>query len=539
MKKIYFLLISLLINQAIQAQNGGGNIFKKGTDEYKMFIARQDFYGGDYRSALNKYKEVVLNRPNDAAVHFYIGECYYMMKSYKDALDELEKAKSINPVATSEMSLVLGRAYHVNGMLDKAIDELSTYRKTIADSPKKIAESEVDVEIAQCNTAKKLIASPVNVNIIPLIDINSQYEDKGPVLTNGDKTMIFTSRRPAGKSTLVDKEGDFGYFDDIYESIWNEEKKTWSVAEAMKKPINTMGYDACTGISSDGTIMMIYRNDVAGKALGGAIYMTKKTTSGKWKTPEMLPKPVNTSYYEDGACITSDGKTIYFVSERPGGLGRGDIYTSKKTSEGWSEPVNIGAPVNTAFDENGLHLTSDGKTLFFCSNGPSSMGFYDIFKTSMQDNGKWSVPVNIGYPINSVDIETKFVMTADKKMAFISTVRDSGVGERDIVQVDISNYDVMTGVNIPVAPSIATLNGKIMGSDSTFISTEIRILDKNTGNQTVMTKSTLDGSYTIDFPSGKNFILEINAEGYNKITMDINLPKGKVEQKNILLQKNN
>ena len=130
-------------------------------------------------------------------------------------------------------------------------------------------------------------------------------------------------------------------------------------------------------------------------------------------------------------------------------------------------------------------------------------------------------------------------MTADKKMAFISTVRDSGVGERDIVQVDISNYDVMTGVNIPVAPSIATLNGKIMGSDSTFISTEIRILDKNTGNQTVMTKSTLDGSYTIDFPSGKNFILEINAEGYNKITMDINLPKGKVEQKNILLQKNN
>jgi hypothetical protein len=539
MKKNYILLIALFLGGVGMAQKNEGNIFRKGTDEYILFMARQDFFAGDYRSALNKYKDVEKRRANDAAVHFYIGECYYMMKSYKDALQELEKAKSINATATAEMSLVLGRTYHVNGMLDKAIEELNTYRKTIADKPKKISESEVDVEIAQCNTAKRLMAKPVNTSMKSLIEINSHYEDKGPVLTHGGKTMLFTSRRPSGKNPITATLGDFGYFDDIYQSRWNDTLGKWLAPEVLKKPINTLGYDACTGISADGSIMMIYRNDEIGEAVGGELYLTKLSSNGKWKKPERLPKPISSTYYEDGACISSDGKTLYFISERPKGLGRGDIYISKKTAEGWSEPVNIGAPVNTAFDENGLYLTPDGKTLFFCSNGPESMGFYDIFKTTLQDNGTWSSPVNIGFPLNSVDVETKFVMTHDKKTAYLSTVRDSGLGERDIMMADISNYDVMTGVNIPIAPSVATLTGKISGSDTLSISTEIRVIDKNTGTQITMTKSTSDGVYSIEIPSNKTFIIEVAPEGYQKFTSDINLPKGKTEQKDIVLQKNN
>ena len=538
MKKVFLLMLVSISTVAFSQKTDGGNVLKKGTDEYKMFMARQDFFGGDYRSAVNKYKEVLKNRPNDAAVHFYIGECYYMMKTYEDALDELEKAKSINPSATAELSLVLGRTYHTRGMLDKAIDELNAYRKTIADSPKKISESEVDVEIAQCNTGKILMSKPVNVKLISLIDINSQYDDKGPVLTNNDKTLIFTSRRPAGDKSKIDTEGDYGFYDDVYESVWNDEKRTWSVADQIRGPINTAGYDACTSISPDGTTMFLYRNDPS-EARGGEIFMSKRTTSGKWKTPEILSKPVNTSYYEDGACITPDGNTMFFVSERPGGLGRGDIYYTKKTAEGWGEPVNVGAPVNSAFDENGLYLTPDGKTLFFCSNGPSSMGFYDIFKTSIGTDGKCSAPVNLGFPINSVAMETKFVMTSDKKAAYIATVRDSGIGERDIVMVDISNYDVMTGVSAPIAPKTATLTGKISGSDGLFISTEIRVLDKVSGAQSTMTKSAEDGTYSVEIPSDMPFLLEVAPEGYQKFSSEINLSTGKTEVKDIILQKNN
>ncbi|MBI3500204.1 MAG: PD40 domain-containing protein [Bacteroidetes bacterium] len=544
MKKNILLIgvISIVILSGVEvsfSQKGdGGNVFKKGTDEYKMFMAKQDFFGGDYRSALNKFKEVEKNRPNDGNIHFWIGNCYYMMKTYQDAVDELEKAKSLDPNASSELSLALGKAYHARGMIDKALEELNAYRKTVADSPKKISESEVDVEIAQCNVAKEMMAHPVNAKLSFLIDLNSQYDDKGPVLTGGDKVMIFTSRRPEGDKSKTDKEGDYGYFDNVYESFWSDEKKTWLAGDLIRGPINLDGgYNSVTSISSDGNQMFIYRNHVT-EAHGGEIFVSKKATSGKWKTPEILLKPVNTSYYEDAAVLSPDGNTLYFVSERPGGLGQGDIWLSKKMPEGWAEPVNMGAPVNSPFDENGLWLAPDGKTLFFCSNGPNSIGSYDIFKTTMDEKGKWSNPVNIGYPINSVGIESKFVMTADKKTAYIATVRDSGLGERDIIMVDISNYDVMSGVSKPLLQT-ASLAGKITGADSTHkaLPAEIRILDKATGMQSAMTKSGEDGSYIIDFPCSKPCLIEVSSEGYQKFSEEISLPAGKTETKNITLSK--
>ncbi|MFI5164607.1 MAG: carboxypeptidase regulatory-like domain-containing protein, partial [Bacteroidia bacterium] len=484
-------------------------------------------------SALNKYKEVVKNRPLDGAVHFYIGECYYMMNDYRGSLDELERAKSLDPNATAELPLWLGKAYHARAMIDKALDELNAYRKTIANNQKQIIESDVDVEISQCNVAKQLMAKPIDVKIIPLIDINSQYDDKGPVLTDEDKTMIFTSRRPAGKKPVIDKEADFGYYDDIYQSTWDEEKKTWSSADLIRS-INTDYYDACSSISADGNTMFIYKNAPGSR---GDIYISQKTTGGKWKTPERLPKPVNTSYYEDAACLSPDGKTLFFVSEVPGGLGRGDIYTSKKLGkDSWSEPVNIGAPVNTPYDENGLYLSADGKTLFFCSDNPNSMGSYDIFKTTLGADGKWTSPVNLGYPINSVQIESKFVFTADHKTGYVSTVRDTGLGERDIYKVDLSNYDVMKGQSTVIPKS--TLSGKITGEDGKAISAEIRILDKATTMQSALTKSSADGTYSIELPS-KQYILEVNADGFQKFSVEISISAGQPLSKDVILKKNN
>src|SRR6185503_4949555 len=148
MKKLFSLIVVVLFTQAVFSQPK--DVLKKGTDEYKIFMAKQDFFGGDYRSSVNKFKEVVKNRPNDANVHFWIGHCYVMMKSNVDAIDELEKAKSLDPNANPELELVLGKAYHARAMIDKALEAFTAFRKTIAESPKKIEESEVDVYISQC-----------------------------------------------------------------------------------------------------------------------------------------------------------------------------------------------------------------------------------------------------------------------------------------------------------------------------------------------------------------------------------------------------
>jgi tetratricopeptide (TPR) repeat protein len=532
---VAFFLSSINISFA---QKNNGNVFEKGTDEYKMFMAKQDFFAGDFRSAVNKYKEVLKNRPTDASVQFYIGQCYFMMREYNVAIEYLETAKKMDPAVNEELSLILGRTYHAKAMLDKALVELTAYRQSVAASPKKMEESEIDVYITQCNVAKQLMAKPVNVILIPLIDINSQYDDKGPVLTNGDKTIVFTSRRPQGDKSRKDDEADFGYYDDVYESYWSDEKKTWLAADLIRGPINSEGYDACNSISNDGSTMFIYRNDPAA-ARGGEIFMSKKTTSGKWKTPEIMLKPINTSYYEDAACLSPDGNTLYFISERPGGLGRGDIWISKRAGDFWADPVNMGAPVNTPYDENGLYLTADGKTLFFCSNSPASMGSHDIFRTTLGSDGKWSAPVNLGYPINSVGMESKFVMTADKKTAYISTVRDSGLGERDIMMIDLSGYNVMTGVSAAPAPKKASVSGKIVNADGAGIVADIRIIDKATGVEAAMIKSGEDGSYSIDFAGDKQFSLEVMSEGYQKTSEDLIVPAGNKVSKNITLIKNN
>lgn len=525
---------------------GNTNILEKGGDEVKLFNAGQSFNGGDYRTALNKYKEVLKNRPTDASVNYHIGECYFMMHDYKSALEFLEKAKSISPSASSELSLTLGRTYHIKGMVDKALEELNAYKKSLGDNATKIKDSEIDLYLAQCNLAKQMMSKPVNVKVVPLQDLNSQYEDKGPVLDPSGKILYFTSRRPSDENkSIVDKEGDFGFFDDVYESHWNEETKTWSAADMMRGPINTDGYDALSSISGTCNLLFLYRNNPS-EARGGEIYMAKKATSGKWKTPEILLKPVNTSYYEDAACIAPDCNTLYFVSERPGGLGHGDIYTSKSLGDGkWSEPINLGAPVNSAYDENGLFLTPDGKTLFFCSNGPGSIGSYDIFKSTLGADGKWSTPVNLGYPINTTETETKFVLSPDNKTAYISSVRDTGLGERDIYMVDLSNYPVINEeVKQPVISAKSIVKGMVSNSEAAQpMAVEIKILDKTSKEEVAKAMSGADGNFSFELAHSKTYMIEISTEGFQKVSEEFTLPMGKdgkpfVLVKNLILNKN-
>ena len=141
--------------------------------------------------------------------------------------------------------------------------------------------------------------------------------------------------------------------------------------------------------------------------------------------------------------MTSDGNTIYFISERPEGQGQGDIYVSTKKGEGgWSHPKNLGEFVNTEQDEKFVFIHPNGKTLYFSSNGHQTMGSYDIFKTEMV-NGEWSVPINLGYPINTVNEESTFSLTQDNKTLMIAAEYDDSFGERDIYHIDVSKYKML------------------------------------------------------------------------------------------------
>jgi len=170
-------------------------------DKAKLFAAKQEYLGGRYQAALDIYKELYDKKTEDPALAYYVGECYFAMGLYTHSLEFFEKAKTLNYKGNPELNLYLGRVYHISGSLDKALEEFNTFRGSVG-SLQKVSDSRVDYYIAQCKTAKDLMAKPVNVKIENMGDaVNSAFDDKSPLLSRDGKSLYFTTRRPAGKLT--------------------------------------------------------------------------------------------------------------------------------------------------------------------------------------------------------------------------------------------------------------------------------------------------------------------------------------------------
>jgi Tol biopolymer transport system component len=530
MKKIiYFSVLFLFSVSTAPAQKK--NVIEQSEDQVKMFNAQQKFFAGDFQGALGIYKDVLAGKPNDANVIGHIAECFFELKQYNDAQENAEKAKSIDEKADENTALVLGKIYHMNGKLDSALTEYTFYKTLVGDG-KKANDSDINVYLAQIATAKELMAKPVDVKVENMgASINSEYDDKAPMITADGKTLIFTSRRP-GKTSALDKEGDGGYFEDIYVSHWDTLKKMWTDAELIPGAINTEGHDACTSISPDGKQIFIYKNELEGESRGGDMYVSRLGSSGKWGAPKSMDKPINTTFWEGGACVSPDGKTLYLISERPGGFGRGDIYVvNRKSRTEWDKPVNIGNVVNTAEDEGGLFLAPDGKTLFFTSKGHNGMGGYDIFKTT-NEGGKWTVPVNLGYPINTVSNDLCFSLSVDAQTGYFTSDRKGGLGERDIYKVDLINYPVlekeMKAKAVNTGPTMAILRGDVFNAtDGNAIEAELTIYDDG-GNKVGSTSSSAEGGeYFITLEANKTYEVKINLKGYKPIDEKVEIKAAK------------
>jgi hypothetical protein len=521
------------------------NVIEKGEETGKMIIAEQKFFALDYKGALNTYTDLLSASPNDANLLFHIAECHFEMNELPKALENAEKARSIDPKANIYNSLLLGKMYHLTGKLDEALTEFTTFKTAIGEG-KKATESDVNTYIEQVTTAKKLMAKPVDVTITNMSDvINSAFDDKAPMISADGKTLIFTSRRP-GRSTAINPD-DNKYYEDIYMSYWDTIKKGWSPAALIPGGINTEKHDACTSISADGKQIFLFKNDIEGESRGGDIYVSRLSSSGKWGAPSSIGKPINTSYAELGACISPDGKTLFFVSERPGGFGNADIYIVKRKSRTeWDVPVNIGNVVNTPEDEGGLFLAADGKTLFFTSKGHNSMGGYDIFKTT-EENGVWTTPVNLGYPINTINNDYCFSIPVDAQTGYFTSDRKGGLGERDIYSVDLSNYPVLEkGMKHKILsnePVMAILKGDVFNAATGGgMEAEISFYDESEKKVASTNSSEGSGEYFVTLPAGKTYQIKIELENYKAINEKVEIKAAKegatIVIKHYLLYKN-
>jgi len=567
MKKL-LLFSTLFIAQFVWAQQNvefERKNFKDDIKGYKRAMdsisAGDEFYNRDdpqwHYHAIPYYLSANKFNPDNAMLNYKIGACYLSpVAPFKTmAIPYLEKAYKMNPNVAPDIHYMLGRAYHVNMQWDLAIKEYNNYGSTL--DPKKF-QKEIDdtkKKIQECKNGIELVKNPVRVfidNVGP--SINTEYPEYGPIISADESEMIFTSRRPNSTGGKLAEDGL--YYEDLYISYYRNGK--WLPATNMGEPINTEMHDATAGLSPDGQILYIYRVDN-----GGDIYQSF-LEGDEWSKPKEPGGKINSSSHESSVSLAPDSKTLYLVSDRPGGFGDRDIWKVVLNNKAkWGEPVNLGPVINTKYGEEGVDIQADGKTLYFSSEGHNSMGGYDVFKSQCDSNGKWSEPENLGYPINTPENDVFFTISASGKHGYYSSVKKDGYGDKDIYMITflgpekpvaLSNEDDLLAGNaggvsdVMVASAVAvnktkmTLLKGIITDTVTHqpLEASIELVD-NVKNVVIadFTSNSKTGKYLVSLPSGTNYGIAVKAKDYLFYSENFNIPDTatyQVVEKNVALQ---
>ncbi len=482
----------------------------------KFYIEKTE---STYLLAVEYYTEAYNYNSENAELNYKIGVSILNSVLNANSLTYLEKAYQTKPTVASDINFQLARAYHFNYKFNEAIQFYNLYKEALSSTEKLKMTPIIDKYIEECTNGKALFNKPIKVEITNISTINGTFPDYSPVISADESMLIFTSRRDETLGGGTDKN-DGQYYEDIYVS-YNIDGN-WKPAENIGRPLNTKTHDATVGLAPDGQSMLIYRDmDLYICYLKGE----------NWTEPELLPETINTDEVENSACFSYDGNSIYFIRGKTSNpnTSNGDIYVSKKNNNGdWAESIKLSTVINTKYDEDGVFMHPDGRTLYFSSRGHNTMGEYDIFSSTLQEDESWSTPINLGYPVNSPDNDIYFVLSADAKHGYYSSVKEDALGFSDIYL--ISFFKEKTIIDTLIAEITDTINevatiqtvrltlvkGIIYDAISLKpIEATIEIYD-NELNEKVSTQisNSKTGKYLVSLPSGKNYGLVVKADNY-------------------------
>ena len=401
----------------------------------------------------------------------------------------------------------LGRAYHLNEDFDKAIENFNSFLEQTHKNSELIAETEN--RIKQCGAAKKLMANPKDIEVVNLGDsINTEYADFSSNISLDGRALYFTSRRPweKGESNGF-KDPMLNHFpEDIYQAELNKNNQ-WQNTNRMSMCKPNFN-EATVSVSIDERRVYTY-NDKSG--LGDIYYSDYMNGVFSAIVPVKINDVNNAERWETHYTVSPDGNTVFFVSDRLEGYGKRDIYIMEKVDGEWSKPKNMGGNINSPWDEDAPFMGLDNNVLYFSSTDSSSMGEFDIFMSVKDENNIWSNPINLGYPINSVGDDLFYTHTADGKKAYLSSFRKGGKGEKDIYRIDVTSN----------VQNIAFLNGEIIHSQNKDLPEEsyvqITCMDCDNSESMKLTPRIRDGVFMSKLEKCKEYEL---AYYYNENTKD-------------------
>lgn len=508
--KIYIMLLFLALLTVVQGQEYSTQN-KKAIKLYER--AMETLYQGKNDAAMNGLEQVLQEDDGFLEAHLVLADLMSnidlasMEENGEPSRHYRDEAKRHYRAVVESKRDFFAPAWVNLGKLelyDRNYDEAIKCFETYLELDKRENETELDAKrgLKIARFRKEALAHPVPFNPQNLgAAVNSRDDEYLPSLTADGQTLVFTRRFPRKATTTANTKEE----EDLYVSTLNNGQ--WSRAERMPEPVNSTDNEGAQCISQDGRIMFYTacnRNDGGGRC---DLYMCVNK-SGRWSKPRNLGSAVNSGAWEGQPTFSIDGRTLYFVSNRKGGHGGMDIWKTTFDGGQWTAPENLGPEINTEFDEMSPFIHFDDNTLYFSSNRPEGMGGMDLFVAKRDDNGRWTQPTNLGYPINTEGDDNNLIVSADGRTAIFASQRDGGQGKMDLYSFELP---------VESRPTVAIcFKGRVSNAkDGQPVASDIRIIDLANGTTVANTSSDgKNGLYIVSLPAGKDYAFHVTANGF-------------------------
>lgn len=468
---------------------------KKAIEAYNNGLKQYTLH--DYKSAEDLFLSALAADAEFVDAYLMLGQVYEDSNQSLKAIDAYQNALKMNESYYPYGYMRLGNLQYREGQYEKAKSSYSRYLsfKTYTDKFKEYASE----GIVRCEFSMEAMKNPVDfepVNLGPAI--NTTYDEYWPSLSADEQTLAITRLVPSGEMTKKVQE-------DFFISQWSD--GSWEIMKNAGKPLNTEDNEGAQTLSGDGRMMVFTgcnRDDAVGRC---DLYYSIKE-GDHWTPPRNIGRQINTAYRETQPSITPDGRTLYFSSDRPGGMGKHDIWVSHLNDNNlWSVPENIGAEINTPGIEMSPFIHPDNQSLYFSSDGQIGLGGYDLFISRRDSSGKWQTPLNLGYPINTNRDEIGLVVNSRGDKAYYSSDVNKTNGK------DIFVFDLP----VQSRPLMTTyMKGKVFDAeDHQLLRAQFELVNLETGTNTYQSHSdSLTGEFLVSIPVNSNYMLNVSKKGY-------------------------
>ncbi len=498
MKRSVFSLIFLLSSIALLSQelstssSRAERFFRSGIRQFELL---------NHEEALELFKRAISADRDFYEAYLLAGDVCFDMEQYREAVSYFEKAVSLDPDFYPPAYYSMGNAWLAVGEYEQARD---SYNRLAAhpDVPERHREM-AEQQIKKCDFAIHAVNNPVPfdpVDIGPAI--NTGDDEYWPTLTADEQTLVFTrqiKRNPAGSRVPANLREDF------YVSYYQEDE--WSKAENIGPPLNSDLNEGAPSLTADGRkIYFTACNRADGKG-SCDIYAAERSGTG-WGEPVNLGSPVNTAAWEAQPSISSDGEILYFTSNRGGGEGKMDLwYSQLGEDDRWGTPVNLGEVINTEGNEMSPFIHPDNRTLYFSSDGHVGLGGYDLFVTRRDEKGNWSEPENLGYPLNTHYDEIGLIVNARGDRAYFASDRMSGEVR------DIYSFELHPAIR-PL--EVSYMKGTVFDADSRQrLYASFELVDLLTAETVIRSWSDPGtGEFLVPITTGRDYALNVSSSGY-------------------------